>query len=152
MNNEEINSKFEEIEKRLEKIENVLFKGNKEDSILVKNEEIWDIEGENLNLLKTLGEGVREKTKNTALLVLLGYNKKLSRDKVLAKDLRRSVAIHKIPLENFGTYLNELIPQSIIRVGKTNSPKAEYKLTYYGKALAEDLLKEISKNESKTIN
>lgn len=147
MNDEQINAKFEKIEKRLEKIEEVIIKTPQKINETSQNEEVWNVEGENLNLLKTIGEGTREKTKNTALLVLLGYNKKLFKEKVLASDLRRSVAIHKIPLENFGTYLNELIPQSIIRSGKVGSTKAEYKLTHYGKALAEDLLKEISKDE-----
>lgn len=139
MNDETIIKRFEAIEKRLENLEE-----KPKEKILTKiKEDIWDIEGENLNLLKTKGEGIKEKTKNTALLVLLGYKNKLNKNKVLASDLRRSVAIHKIPLENFGTYLNELIPQSIIRTGKSGSTKAEYKLTSYGEALAQELLEEI---------
>lgn len=150
MNDEEIIKRFEEIEKRLNKVESIIAKTPEKLDEININENIWDIEGNNLTLLKTFGEKIRDKTKNTALLVLLGYKIKLGKEKILASDLRRSVAIHKIPLENFATYLNELIPQSIIRNGKIGSIKSEYKLTTYGEALARNLLKQISSQDEQT--
>jgi hypothetical protein len=110
-------------------------------------ENLVDIEGDSLTLLKTLGEKTEEKTKNTALLTLFEYKEKLGKEKILASEIRRNVALNKIPLENFGTYLNNLIPQCILRVGKTRSKTALYKLTAFGYAKAKDIKKEILKNE-----
>ena len=88
-----------------------------------------------------------EKTQNIALLTLLGYKEKLNKEKVLASEIRRNVAINKIPIENFGTYVNELIPHSILRIGKAKSKQIAYKLTNFGNAKAKELQKEIFKNE-----
>ena len=59
---------------------------------------------------------------------------------------KKEIDIHQIPLENFGTWVKELSPQSIIKKGKRGSTKITYKLTTFGEAKAKNLLKEILAN------
>lgn len=108
---------------------------------------LFDIEGESLTVLKVIGKNVKEKTQNIVLLTLLGYKEKFNKEKILASEIKRNVGINKIPIENFGTYVNELIPQSILRIGRAKSKQVTYKLTNFGSAKARELQKEIFKNE-----
>ncbi len=135
--------KFNEIGERLKKLEELLQNKPMERKII---RDIFDIDGESLTLLKSYGEKTKDKTQNIALLVLLGYKEKFEKEKISSADIKKNVVLHGVPLENFGTHLKKLIPQSIIRIGKRGSNKVEYKLTLFGEAkakkLREDLLKD----------
>ena len=142
--------RLENHEKRISELE----KNNSKPAVIeifspVKEEGFFDIEGDNLTLLKKTGEKSKDITQNIALLVLYGYKKHLNVDKVLGTEVRRNVAINKVRLENFGTYLGELIPSSILRQGKVGSVKVTYKLTPFGEAKAKELIEIIKKNEGK---
>lgn len=109
-----------------------------------KIQELFDIEDDTLTLLKKIeGANDREKTQKISLMVLLGYKYLLGKLKVLAIEVRRNVAENKIPVNNFATYLNEIIPSLIRRIGKPKSPKTTYKLTPLGEAEAKEMLKEL---------
>jgi len=102
---------------------------------------VYDLEENSLTLTKLAGADDREKTKNAALLVLLGYKYFYGKGEVLSQEIRRNVAEHKIPLNNFASYLKEITP-SLIRIkGKVRSPKTTYRITTLGEANARDLLK-----------
>ncbi len=139
---EESKKILENHEDRIKKLE-ALIQVDKVAALEPIKENIWDIEGNDLTITRIIGEKNEEKTQNTALLALLGYKEKFNQDKVLASELRRNVAINKIPIENFGTYINQLIPQSILRVGKIKSNKLAYKLTAFGYARAREILSKI---------
>jgi hypothetical protein len=136
MDEEKIIKTLENHEARIKRIES-LFERNA-DTLPVK--EIWDIEGEKLTLLKFVGTGTQEKTKNIALLVLLGYKRKLNQNKVEASEIKRNVGLNGIPTENFAAHIKEMIPQLILRVGKIKSKKLAYRLTPFGEAKAKDVL------------
>ena len=145
---EEIRQEFEKIWQKIFELEKKHKKVNEESSEHIKySETLFDIEGESLTVLNVIGDKIEEKAQNIALLTLLGYKEKLNTEKVLASEIRRNVAVNKIPVENFGTYINHLIPQSVIRIGKTRSNKVSYKLTAFGLAKAKELQKAIFKNE-----
>lgn len=108
-----------------------------------KIREIFDFEDEILTLLKVIGEDPKERTKNASLLVLLGYKYCLNKNEVFSKEIRRNVGENGIPLENFATYLNELVPSSVRRKGKPKSPKTEYRLMPSGEFEAKKLIKEL---------
>jgi hypothetical protein len=108
-----------------------------------KIKELFDIEEDTLTLLKALGEDDREKTKEISLAVLLGYKCFLGNERVLAKELRRNVAESRVPLDNFATYLNQLIPSLIRRIGKPKSTKTTYKLTLLGEVEAREIIKKL---------
>ena len=142
---EEIRKKFEAIEKRLSTLEGLSKRGNiipREKSL---NEIFEEHEGK-IIITQVIGDTPKEKTKNIVLLSLLGYKQKLGEVDVPASKLRENVAIHGIPLENFGTHVKELIPQSIIKKGKRGSNQVTYKLTLFGEAKARNLLKDILAN------
>lgn len=50
-----------------------------------------------------------------------------------------------IPLQNFATYLNELVPSLVRRKGKPKSPKTTYRLLPYGESRAKELIKQLYK-------
>lgn len=108
-----------------------------------KIQEMFDFEDETLTLVKVIGENPKEKTQNVALLVLLGYKYYFGKKEVLSQEVRRNVGENGIPLENFATYLNELIPSSIRRKGKKKSSKTKYRLLAFGESKAKELIKEI---------
>lgn len=108
-----------------------------------KIRELFDIENNTLTLLKVSGEGDREKTQNISLAVLMGYKYLLNNEQILSIELRRNVAENGVPVDNFATYLNEIIPSLIRRKGKPKSPKTTYKLTTLGEARAKELLKKL---------
>jgi len=136
---EEIKKILEQHESRIKKLES-FFK--KDEDIIPQHfgDTIWDIEGEILTLLKFPGINIQEKIKNIALLVLLGYKKKLGKEKVLASEIKRNVGLNGIPTENFGTYIKEMMPQLILRVGNPKSKKLAYRLTSYGESQAKKLM------------
>lgn len=105
--------------------------------------EIFDFEDETLTLLKVIGENPKERTQNTSLLVLLGYKYCLNKNEVLSQEIRRNVGENGIPLENFATYLNELVPSSVRRKGKRKSPKTTYRLMAFGESKAKELIKKL---------
>jgi hypothetical protein len=110
-----------------------------------KLEGVFDIDANSLTLLKVSGEDVTEKTKNISLVVLLGYKYYFGNEKLLSKEIRRNVAENRIPVNNFATYLNGMIPSLIRRIGKRKSPKTTYKLTPLGEAEAKEITKEFCK-------
>jgi hypothetical protein len=142
----EILSKLDNHEKRLSALEGIKEDLKKPREILQDNG-FFDVDGEQLTLTKKIGEKTKEITQNIALLVLYGYKKQLKIDKVLGTEIRRNVATHQVPLENFGTYIKEIIPQQIIRQGKVGSVKTTYKLTPFGEAKAKSLSEQLGKDE-----
>ena len=146
---EEIKQEFNKILQKISELEKKNNKTMEEEDINSSSisDALFDIEGELVTVLKVVGNNTEEKTQNIALLTLSGYKEKLNKEKVLASEIRRNVAINKIPVENFGTYVNELIPQSILRIGKAKSKQVTYKLTNFGSAKAKELRKEIFKDE-----
>lgn len=133
---EEVKRKIENHEERLKKLESFFEKNM--DSTPIKD--IWDVDGEQVTLLKFVGNSISEKTKNITLLVLLGYKKKINKSKVEASEIKRNVGLNGVPVENFGTYLKEMIPQMILRGGKVKSKKMVYRLTPFGESKANELL------------
>lgn len=108
-----------------------------------KIREIFDLEQDSLTLVRVTGKDDREKTKNAALLVLLGYKYFLRVDNVLAQAIKKNVGGLRVPLDNFSTYLKDITPRFVIKKGKPRSPKTTYKLTVFGEAEARELLKKL---------
>jgi len=108
-----------------------------------KIRELFDIEGNSLTLLRIIGKDEREKTKKASLAVLLGYKHLFGNEQVLSQEIRRNVSENRVPINNFATYLNELIPSLIRRKGKPRSPKTTYKLTPLGDAEAREVFKDL---------
>ena len=147
MNEEEIMKRFDDLEKRVYQLENSSLKksfNNKNDF----GDCIFEEQDENIIVTKIIGNGIKEKTQNIVLLTLLGYKQKLNEVELRASKLRENVALHEVPLENFGTHVKGLIPQSILKKGKLGSNKITYKLTTFGEAKAQRLLREIGKNDN----
>lgn len=162
----EIKKKLEEHGERIQKLERIVIEEGKEEGykidkskegikrfaekINVSKEDIkktFDLDGNNLTLVKIIGEKDREKTINATLLVLLGYKYFFSKDEMPSQEIRRNVAENKIPTDNFATYLQEIIPSFIRRKGKPKSPKTMYKLTISGEDEAKELLKKYVKED-----
>ena len=108
-----------------------------------KLQELLDIEDNALTLLRITGSDEGDRTKRISLVVLLSYRYVFGNDKVLSKEIRRNVAENRIPVNNFATYLNEMIPSLIRRIGKLKSPTTTYKLTPLGEAEAKTIVKEL---------
>jgi hypothetical protein len=108
-----------------------------------KIEQLFDISNNSLTLLKVTGDDEREKTKRISLVVLLGYKYFFGNEQVLSTELRRNVAENRVSINNFATYLNELIPSLIRRIGKPKSPKTIYKLTTLGEIEAKEIIKKL---------
>jgi hypothetical protein len=108
-----------------------------------KVKELYDIEGDKLTLLKVTGKDEREKTRKISLAVLLGYKHIFGNEELSATEIRRNIAENRVPLNNFATFLNEIIPSLIRRKGKPRSPKTTYKLTPAGEAEAREALKKL---------
>ena len=156
----EIKDKLEDHEKRIKKIEdfikNLESKPPIEELSGIKKlskktgvnekvlKEIFDVEDDQLTVVKITGEKERDKTQNIALLVLLGYKYLLSKEEVLSQEIRRNVAENNIPLNNFATHLGDVTPSLIRRKGKLRSPKTTYKLTTLGESKARELIKVIA--------
>lgn len=145
MNEQEIIKRFETIEKRLDLLEQI----PKKEKIfeMESSDNIFEEQDEKIVVTQTIGESPKEKAKNIILLSLLGYKQKLGELEIHASKIRENVALNQIPLENFGTWVKELIPQSIMRKGKRGSTKVTYKLTTFGEAKAKNLLRSIIKND-----
>lgn len=106
---------------------------------------VYDVDGESLTVIKA-GDGNEEvKTKNVALLVLLGQRYVLGKVDVLSSEIKRNVSENLIKTNNFGTHLKEMAPSLIRRKGKVGSHNTMYHLTALGEAQAKDLLKEMVK-------
>lgn len=152
---------LEDHEKRIKSLENML-KGSKGEEITTlegkpqiewlaqkigvtidKVKELYDIEDNKLTLLKVEGKDEREKTRKISLTVLSGYKYLLGNEEISATEIRRNVAENRVALNNFATYLNEIIPSLIRRKGKPKSPKTTYKLTPLGEAEAKEVLKKL---------
>ena len=138
---EEVRVRLESIEKRLDNLENkpALIPN---ESFKNKISSFFETDGEKIILTKIVGRDIAEKTKNIVLLTLLAYKQQFNKEKVFSAELREGVASNSIPLENFATFLKELIPQSIVRIGKIGSNKVQYKLTTFGEAKAKKLASE----------
>lgn len=109
-----------------------------------KIKEIFDFENDTLTLVKIIGSNVKEKIQNATLLVLFGYKYRFNKVEVLSQEIRRNVSENGIPLENFATYLNNLVPSSVRRKGKSKSPKITYRLIPSGEFKAKELIKKLS--------
>lgn len=108
-----------------------------------KIQEIFDFEDDTLTLLKVIGENPKEKTQNITLLVLLGYKYYFDKNEVLSQEIRRNVGENGIRLENFATYLKQLIPSSVLSKGKRRSSKTIYRLKPSGEFKAKELIKKL---------
>jgi hypothetical protein len=108
-----------------------------------KLKEVFDIEDNQLTLLKTIGDDEKEKIQNTALIVLLVYKYLHGINELLAKEIRRNAAENSLPINNFATYINELSPSLIRRKGKAKSPRTSYRLVTLGEARAKELLRKL---------
>jgi predicted transcriptional regulator len=145
---EETKKRFEAIEIRLGTLEMVPKNNSPVNESAYDN--IFEEQEGKIIVTRTIsGKNIREKTKDAALLSLIGYKQKLKETEISASKLRESVATLKIPLENFATYINDLIPQSIMKKAK-GKKNVFYKLTTFGEAKAKTLLKEITENETNT--
>ena len=158
-----IKRRLKEHENRLQELEKVfrISKGEEQETYLSKTNkgieklakkiditkekirEIFDIEENILTVVKTVGENYKEKIKNVSLLVLLGYKYFFGINKILSQEIRRNVAENGIPLNNFSSSINEIIPSLIRRKGKIRSPNTTYKLQILGKVEARELLKNL---------
>jgi len=146
MNEKEIKIRVETIEKRLDALERIL----KKDLVVGVefSDTLFEEQDGKIIVTKIVGDKPKEKAKNIVILSLLGYKQKLGESEVHASKLRENVALHQIPLENFGTWVKELSPQLVIKKGKKGSTKVTYKLTTFGEAKAKNLLKEVTENEA----
>jgi len=157
---EKIKVKLEDHEKRIRSLEDTFVSTKGEETVMEgkanieklaqkvgvpigKVEELYDIEDSKLTLLKVIGEDEREKTRKISLGVLLGYKYLFSNEEILATELKRNVAENRVSLNNFATYLNEVIPSLIRRKGKPKSRKTTYRLTPLGEAEAREVLKKL---------
>lgn len=145
-----LKTKIENHEKRISELESLLIRtGNEESTPLSaktgvqidKTQEIFDVEKDMLTVIKIAGKTDKEKTQNIALLALLGYKYFLNKEDLLSKEIRRNVGVNKVPLNNFGTYLNDLSPSLVSRRGEVRSPNTTYRLTAQGMVKAEELRK-----------
>jgi hypothetical protein len=109
-----------------------------------KIREIFDFENDTLTLVKIIGKNIKEKIQNISLLTLFGYKYGFNKIEILSQEIRRNVAENGIPLENFATYLKELVPSSVRRKGKAKSPKTSYRLIPSGEFKAKELIKTLS--------
>ncbi len=156
-------ARIEKIEKRLEKVDclgtadkqlgtNKFGSGIKK---LVKKvgvsekkvHEIFDIEDGLLTVVRVKGLNLKEKIQNVSLLTLLGYKSFLDKNEISSQEIKRNVGENGIPLENFATYLNELIPSSIRRKGKTRSTRTMYRLTVFGESEARGVLEKLCEKD-----
>ena len=126
-----------------EKIEGIEKLAKKINIAKEKIGEIFDLKKEVLTVVKIIGKNDKEKIKNISLLVLLSYKYFFGRNEIFSQEIRRNVAENGIPLNNFASYLNEIIPSLIRRKGKFRSPKTTYSLTTLGKSRAREIIKKI---------
>lgn len=158
--------KLEEIDGRLQKLEKPADEKGKEvkpkrgkpeegvkklaEKIKISEEEIWkvfDVEEDRLTLINIIGEKYKEKTKNAALLVLLGYKYFFGMNNVLSQEIKRNVATNRIPVNSYSTYLKELTPSLISMKGRRGSKSTTYRLTTFGEAEARALLKKMCEGQ-----
>ncbi len=135
-----VKGEFEKVWKKINELEGKIGPAKKAIKGEIK-EDIFEIDGDNIIVTRFLGEKTGDKTKNIALLTLLGYKLKLKQDKVLAKKISDNVAINQVGVENFATHMNKLIPKYVLRFGKPKSTKTQYKLTKFGEAFATKILR-----------
>ena len=135
-------SKIEE-DKKVQNRVGIKKLAKKIDVSLEKIEELFDVEDNTLTVVKIAGEDDRDKTQKTSLAVLIGYKYILGIKEILASEIRRNVAENRVSINNFATYLNEIIPSLIRRKGKHRSPKTTYKLTTFGEVEAKAVLKKL---------
>jgi predicted RNase H-like nuclease (RuvC/YqgF family) len=104
---------------------------------------IFDIDTAQSKLmpLKLVGLNSKEKTQNAVLVSLLGYKYIFGKEEVPASDLRRIAKEHKLPFTNFGSYLNEIIPSLVRRIGE--GTRTLYKLTPAGEAKAIEVVRKM---------
>ena len=156
----QIKKELEYLRKRMSELENSM--KTKKPEILEKSEngvqqlakkanvseekirEMFDFENNTLTLVKVIGKNLKEKIQNASLLVLFGYKYRFNKIELLSQEIRRNVGENGIPLENFATYLNELVPSSVRRKGKPKSPKTTYRLIPSGEFKAKELIKKLS--------
>lgn len=111
-----------------------------------KIRELFDFEKDSLTVLEPsskLGKNYKERTKNIALLVVLGYKYFFGKDEIFSQEIKRNVEENGIPTNNFATYLNEITPSFIRRKGKIKSPKTAYRMTVLGESTGKELIKQL---------
>jgi hypothetical protein len=106
-----------------------------------KMDELFDVEGGCLTVLKAVGADEKEKTQNIALLTLMGYKYLVGAQEVLSGEIKRNVAENGVAVNNFSSHLNQMSPSLVRRKGKTRSPKTAYRLTSVGEVRARQLIK-----------
>jgi len=112
-----------------------------------KIREIFDLEENILTVVESVGKDDKEKIKNISLLVLLGYKYFFKKNELFSQEIRRNVAENGVPLDNFASVLNEIMPSLIRRKGKTKSPKTTYRLTVLGESKARELIKQLCEKD-----
>jgi len=112
-----------------------------------KIREIFDLEENTLTVVKFAGKDDKEKIKNISLLVLLGYKYFFEKNELFSQEIRRNVAENGVPLDNFASVLNEIMPSLIRRKGKPKSPKTTYRLIVLGESKARELIKQLCEKD-----
>ncbi len=102
---------------------------------------IFDVEGNQLTVTRFSGQDNKGLSQDITLLTLVGYKFLLGQIQVLSKEIRRNVGENGVPIDNFSTYLNEIIPSFIRKKGKPRSPKTTYRLTPLGEAKCREIIK-----------
>jgi len=104
---------------------------------------LFEIDGDSSTITKLPSGNAKQITHKGTVAMLVGFKYLLKADTIPAKELKRIFASHRVPLENFATYLNEITPKWILRKGKTRSNKTTYKLTYAGEAEGFEVIKDL---------
>ena len=108
-----------------------------------KLDSLYDADNNTLTLLRVEGSDEAEKTKRISLMVILGYKYIFGNESVLSSEIKRNVAENRVPLNNFASYLNEMMPSQIRRIGKPKSKNTKYKLTTPGEVEAKEMVKQM---------
>ena len=82
---------------------------------------VFDLDGNILTLINPGNGNDGQKTKNVALLVLLGQKYVFGIEDVLSSEIKRNVSENRIQINNFATHLNGMAPSLVRRKGKAKS-------------------------------
>jgi hypothetical protein len=112
---------------------------------------VFDLDGNVLTLIKTVDGNDGQKTKNVALLVLLGQKYVFGIEDVLSSEIKRNVSENRVQVNNFAAHLNGMAPSLIRRKGKAKSTTISYRLTTLGEAEAKALLTVLVNGEVRRV-